>query len=687
MARRSSGKIILPPCSISEKKAETIMHISGPAKKNSYKMIGRLALLCMVGCSIFLVVLIRLASIQIFSSIRYTSLLKDQSERRLILPAIRGDILDRNGERLAYHVSNPIRISEQDRFDEFGSLNPSINHQGKIRYTTIKRVCPHGHLAGQVIGFAGRDGYGLAGIEYTFDDLLRGQPGWAVVGQDGKQRKYPIQGTQKVMPENGYHVKLTIDTRLQAIVEKALERGVIGTQSKQGMALVMDPRTGEILAMASYPFFNPNLLSQYTSGSWKNLNISYIYEPGSTFKIVTGSAALEEGIKHEKDIIDGDQGVFTIYNEEIRDSKPHGKLTFREAIAYSSNVCFAKIATEMGNNLLYKYARSFGFGSETGIQLPGEEKGILHPTNLWSGRTLVTMAIGHEMSCTLLQSACAFGAVANSGLLIKPTIVKEILDNQNTVVRSIEPSIVRRVMSKEKAEEFRSFLEDVVNYGTGSTVKIAGVRVAGKTGTAEKVDFEKKTYLKNKYLASFIGFLPADDPQLLCAVTLDEPSMAHTGGGAAGPVFKEIVTIVLHAPQLHYAENIVETSPDFSRGPYFFKSPSFVGMDRSKIKTICEIEGIRVAFMGKGNTVRTQMPVPGLLFPSEHEIVCFTDSVEYETVLVPSVKGKSVREALQQLNFLGIAVTVRGSGSVIEQSPLPGTPVQAGATCTITGNL
>ncbi len=614
------------------------------------------------------VAVVQLARIQIVSTVRYQSLWRRQTESRLLIGASRGAILDRNGERMAYNLERPIpSLALQKTAGANQAICADISRRGAVRYRQTQRVYPYGVLAGQVVGFVGNDGYGLAGLEYAFDDLLRGKPGWAIVGRDGKQRRFPLQGTPRVDPEPGCHVRLTIDTRVQAIVEKALRAAVERTRSLQGMALVLDPTTGEILAMASSTSFNPNFFGQYESRDWRNLCVSFTYEPGSTFKLVTACSALEEGVKTETSPLDGNRGVFEIYGEEIHDINPYGMLTFREAFAKSSNVCFAKVSQDLGSQRLYKFARSFGFGCETGILLPGEESGVLHPVSLWSGRTLVTMAIGHEVSGTLLQSAMAFAAVGNGGLLLQPRIVKEILSPRGESLQQFGPVVVRRVLESGTAQTMCSFLEDVVLTGTGRQARVYGLRVAGKTGTAEKVDTQNKTYLKDKYMASFIGFVPADHPRLLCAITLDEPMGDHTGGNTAAPAFGEIVTAILRAPELPYGEELIEPAAPGIPEPACVRMPYLVGKTISVGLYEAGIEGVRAAVWGGGDRVLSQMPAGGTLVPQGHEIVLFSGKND-SAAPAPAVVGKSMREALQQLIYSGFRVKLSGSGMIRRQS-------------------
>ncbi len=617
----------------------------------------------MFGC----VVVYRLASVQLFSSYKYQTLWHKQSEKRLILPARRGSVFDRNGERLVYSLQKPIALNVLDSVaSDTSSIMPSVSWHGRVKYRKTRRVYKFGSLAGQVLGFTGRDGYGLAGVEYALDDILRGRPGWAIVGRDGRRRKYPIQSTPKVMPEDGLNLKLTIDATVQSITEKALERGVKKTQSKRGMAIVMDPKTGEILAMASYPSFNPNKVGAYSNGDWKNYCISFSYEPGSTFKVVTASSAIEDNLMSEKDSIDGNQGVFKIWGETIHDSEPHGMLSFREALAYSSNVCFAKIADKVGKRGLYKYSRAFGFGTATGIKLPGEEDGILHSVNEWSGLTLFTMAMGHEVSGTLLQSICSFATIANNGLYVQPRIIKSVFDYNGKVVRDYKPVTIRRVISRKTSKRMCRNLEDVVRYGTGRRAAIKGLSVAGKTGTSQKIGGKGRTYVRNLVVASFIGFVPSDNPKLVCAVSMDEPQNNRYGGSAAAPVFKEIISSIVYTPQLSYAQEIVSVTQDDNSVSAYSHMPDFLGLKGKDVKHLASVEGFKkIKIIGSGDFVVDQIPDKGILLPYSYVPVLFMNNKHGFKNREYSVIGRSAKEALEQLNYMGINVKFKGYGGVV----------------------
>ncbi|NLE01308.1 MAG: penicillin-binding protein 2, partial [Fibrobacter sp.] len=417
-------------------------------------------------------VVTRLFVVQVLENKRYAERSRDQTETRRMLSARRGAILDRNGVVLASSVENAGFIKPVDL-----GLNPKKTES----QSQIRRVYPLGPAAGALLGYVGTDGYGLSGIEYAFDNTLRGEDGWIILQKDGRNQKYRKLGLPSKEPVNGNNIYLTIDNNVQKIAQNVLRQTVNSLEAKGGMCIIMDPVSGRILAMANEPSFDPNIPGNFSGSQRQNKCIGAVYEPGSTFKLVTAAAAMQEKIKSEQDIIYGNNGVFEIYKQTIRDHNPYGNLTFSKALSYSSNVCFAKIASEIGNDKLYRYIRDFGFGTKTEIDLPGEESGIVHPIKSWSGRSLVTIAMGQEISVTLLQMLMPFAVVANGGILVKPAICEKIINQKNEIIESMRFQPVRRVISEDVASRLRMMLKSVVEDGTGKNARIEGISVAGKT--------------------------------------------------------------------------------------------------------------------------------------------------------------------------------------------------------------
>ncbi|MDI6703941.1 MAG: penicillin-binding transpeptidase domain-containing protein [bacterium] len=394
-----------------------------------------------------------------------------------------------------------------------------------------KRFYPKGRLASNILGFAGMDNRGLEGIELSFDEYLKSK---------GESFQFIMDGTGKVIYNDipktkGYEIVLTIDEVIQHIAESELEKVCTRYEAKNGIVLVMDPKTGEMLAMAVYPNFNPNNFSRYSQSRFRNRAISDTFEPGSTFKIITGAAALQEGVVKSKDTFYCD-GNIKISKHKTSCIVKHKDLTFSEIIEKSCNVGAIKTALRLKPNTFYGYIKRFGFGNLTGIDLPGEGKGILRKPGKWSRLSIPSLAIGQELSVSALQLITAITPFANEGRLIKPLIVKYIRDSDGNIIKRFNPTCVRQVISPEVALEITRILEKAVRYGTGKNAYIPGLRVAGKTGTAQKAVGGKYS----EFISLFVGYLPADNPKVIILVVVDEPKGEHLGGVVASPVFKKI---------------------------------------------------------------------------------------------------------------------------------------------------
>src|SRR5262249_41274434 len=402
----------------------------------------------------------------------------------------------------------------------------------------------NGEVAAQVVGFEGADG-GLEGVERAWNDTLAGTPGRAVVGRDALGREVV---TQRILtpPAPGHGVMLTIDRTIQYLAEREIDAAYRRTQAKGAMAVAMDPRTGDVLALALRPTFNPNaFLSVASRDLWRNRAITDPFEPGSTFKVILAAAALEEGVVRPEDRIWAENGKLTIAKTTIHDWKKFGWLSFSEVLQNSSNVGSMKVGLSLGPDRYYRYMTAFGFGAPTGVGLAGESRGVLRDPQRWSALSLPTMSIGQEVSVTALQMLAAFGAVANGGILMQPRLVKAEFDADGHEVRRIEPRAVRQVISAETARTLTQILVQVVEHGTGHFAAVPGYDVGGKTGTAQKLDPATRRYSRAPGVLSFIGFVPADAPRLVMLVLLDEPKNEKWGSEAAAPMFSAIAGPVL----------------------------------------------------------------------------------------------------------------------------------------------
>lgn len=533
---------------------------------------------------------VRLILIQIFNSEFLAGLAKKQHNHAIVLEPKRGTIYDRHLRPLAINLpvyslfANPRSMSDADRKRAVTVLSEKFGFdRGMLRrrlerkklfvwinrkmpqemYEQIKayklkgidfvkeskRYYPNKSLAAHIIGFAGIDNNGLEGMELYLDKYLKGKEGMSQILRDAKQRELLIERNY-LAPQNGYNVILTIDETIQYIAERALENGYKKFNAKGASIVVLDPKTGEILALANQPTYDLEQFSSVKPENKTNRALAYTYEPGSVFKIVAAAAALEENAFKETDMIFCENGSYKVGNHYLKDHDPLGLLNFQQVIEQSSNIGTTKIAQRLGADVFYNYAHKFRFGFRTGVDMIGEVGGWLKPPSQWSKTSIGAIPIGQEVTVTALQLAGAIAAVANDGVYMKPFIVKEIKDDHDQTIESFEPQILDRVMTPQTAKRVKAILQGVVENGTGKKALIPGVTVGGKTGTAQKV--EGGVYSHSKFYATFIGFAPVEDAQLAAIVVFDEPRPAYYGGTVAAPVFQEVV-----ANSLKYLSTLV----------------------------------------------------------------------------------------------------------------------------------
>lgn len=407
-----------------------------------------------------------------------------------------------------------------------------------------KRFYPNKTLAAQILGFSGIDGHGLEGLEFYYDNYLQGVDNRFVVLKDAFGRCFAGGGKtgrgKESAGSHGNNLILTIDSTVQYITESALEEGVTQFAAKSGIAIVMIPETGAVLALAHYPFFNPNAFNSFDRKVWRNRAVTDPFEPGSTLKIFSAAGALESGNCTPNTIFFCENGKYRIGRNTIHDTHPHGWLSLQQIIKYSSNIGTVKVSEMMGSECLYLNLRKFGFGGRTGLDCPGETSGCLSNYRRWSRIDASTISFGQGISISAIQMVSAAAAIANNGILMKPYLVQAVTDHAGRLVKSFEPEKKRRVVSVKTAKKIQRIMKTVSDEkGTGSNAAIEGYSVCGKTGTAQKVDSGGK-YAKGKYMASFIGFFPAKKPAIVIFVIIDEPQDMHYGGVVAAPVFKKI---------------------------------------------------------------------------------------------------------------------------------------------------
>lgn len=562
------------------------------------------------------------------------------------------------------------------------------SYEGVIKLNDPKRLYHYGSVAGQVLGFVSADDTGRSGMELALNEELAGKEGYVIMQRDGLGRCRPSADYPRIEPTNGISVVLTIDLVYQSIAEEELAKGVEKYEAEAGLAVIMSPKTGEVLAMVNYPSFDPNNFSQYEQRDNRNRVVTDMFEPGSTFKIVAASAALEEGKKTVGDSIFAEWGVYKTKQRTIRDDHPHGWLTFKRAVAFSSNICMAKVADGLGAELFYKYARNFGFGIATGIEFPGEARGELKKPVEWSGATLNTMAFGYELAVTAIQMASAYCGIANKGVMMRPHLIKKEIDEAGNVVKEAQPQVVRRVVSERTAAIMTECFSDVVEEGTGVAAHIDGIKIAGKTGTARKLENGRYT---NRYSASFVGYFPADDPQIVCFVLLDSPQRGCTGGKVAAPIFRNIAERIINTSGLlikRREENFLEANSQES-----IAVPDVCQLRVEMAEKVLENRGLKTERLTDRSTLAAsaivvrQSPEPGAKLEKNGvvRLMILTDEEAPADgyIVLPDVRETSLRRAVNRLTVGGIEAIALGTGIVVSQSPFPGEQVKFGARCTL----
>ncbi len=402
-----------------------------------------------------------------------------------------------------------------------------------------KRFYPDKALACHLLGAVDIDNTGLEGLELNYNKYLKGESGWLISTQDARRKLLESYQDEFIPPKNGLELVLTVDEVIQHIAERELAKAYEKYSAKSASVIVMNPRNGDILALANLPNFDLNNFTKRPIESIRNRAINDFFEPGSVFKIVTASAALEEGVVGLDDKFYCENGAYKVGRRILHDHTPHGIMTFREIIEKSSNIGTVKVASLFGPIKMYKYIKAFGFFDRTGIDLPGEVVGIHRPVSKWSGVSMLAIPMGQEVTTTAMQLACAISVISNNGCLVKPRIVREIVDENKQAIKEFPPKVLRRVISAETASKMRSILMGVVESGTGKKAKIEEYSVGGKTGTAQKVE-PGGTYSHDRFIASFIGFAPVEKPILSIVVCVDEPRPVYYGGDVAAPVFKNV---------------------------------------------------------------------------------------------------------------------------------------------------
>lgn len=611
----------------------------------------------------FVLVLARVFDLCVLDSATLKAAARNQHLRMVSLPPERGPIVDRNGDLMALTVESagvfvdpneasfgpeaiPLlagtlelpadlvaqKVRSEGRFawllrattPEHAAAVRALRLPGIGTKSSRSRFYPHGPLGGQLLGFAGFDNQGLEGIELAYDAELRGASSSVPVRRDARGGYIMIEGAPDIRLERGARVELTVDVDLQRIVEDEVEGAVMARRAKAGVAMVMDPTTGEILAMANVPRFDPNLAASADAGVRRNRAVTDRYEPGSTFKTILAAAAIEADVVLPRDRFFCENGRYAIGKRTISDHDPYGWLTFADVIRFSSNIGAAKVAERLGSERFVEAIGAFGFGQRSGIDLPGEVAGVVRPASHWKRIHLATAAFGHGIDVTPLQMLRAYAAIANGGRLMRPYVVRRVVGADGTVLRENFPQVVGRPISADTARIVTDILRGVVESGTGTAARIEGVAVAGKTGTARRIDPATGRYSKRRHVASFAGYFPLEAPRFAVVVVIDEPRAGTYGGVVAAPVFRRI-------------------------GEY-----------------LADRHGLRV----------TPAPSsPGTVAPEPPRQVAWSGAADEG---MPSYLGMAMRAAIARGERAGWEVETAGSGFVIAQDPPPGTKTISG---------
>jgi len=609
-----------------------------------------------------------------------------QHQRKLKLTPPRGGIYDRSGIVLAESLDTDslfadpklikepgktatllapiLKASEQELLKKITAdrsfvwlqryLSPEVSE--RIRQMKLpgiafvkesKRFYPNFETASHLIGFTGMDKDGLEGLERSFNDTLLGKEGHLSMERDALGRNVGFKRSETSEAVPGGNLHLTLDLTIQHIAEKELSKAVRSSGAKNGMIIVAEPATGKILALANYPTFNPNAFSRYNQQQLRNRVVADSFEPGSTLKTFVLAAALEEKLYSTSDIINCENGRYSFGGRIIRDDHPKGWLTPGGILKYSSNIGTAKIGIKLGDERLHHYLTSFGFGQKSGVELPGESGGLLRPPKRWYGSDIATISFGQSISVSALQLVAATSAVANGGILMKPYLLERVTDAEGRNIKSVSPQVVRRVISEDTAALVTRMMETVTgNGGTGTNAALEGVKVAGKTGTAQKADANGKGYSKTRRTASFVGFVPADKPLMTILVVIDEPESSPFGGVVAAPVFREVA----------------------SNSLCYMKAISGVG----KTNEICLPVNRDMTVRGTEETAQSAVsPIAGITLVD----VSSPESRSARFVM-PDFTGLGMRQVLQVMEKQQLNIQVKGSGKVVEQHPKPGELIQ-----------
>ncbi len=670
----------------------------------------------------------RLFYIQIYKSSQFKEIARNQHYRDADIDYYRGNILDRKGNILATDLTyysfaadpksikdkwkaavifskhfgksrdhylkllrknksfvwlqRKVPASKADKITEYGL-------KGIQRLTDYKRFYPNSYITGQITGFTDIDNKGIEGLELRYNDILAGQPGKKALKTDALGRKtvdfnYPIEE-----PVHGKSIMTTIDLDCQTIALEELSKGVERFNAKSGMVILMDPRSGEILALASAPTFDCNEPSKYKPENRRNRSVTDSFEPGSIFKLIPIAGAIEENLVSPDTEFFCENGHIMIGRHRFRDTKPHDTLTVKEIMEKSSNIGAYKIAQVLGSERYYKYMLDFGFSRKTGIELGGEAPGFVRKPSRWSRTSLSALSIGHEITVNSMQITAAYAAVANGGILMKPFLIKAVFDDMGKPIETYSPTPIKRVITRKTADILKTFFESVVEHGTGTEAKITGKTIAGKTGTAQKVDPVTKAFSQTDYMSSFIAFYPSKNPRLVGLVVLDTPKPNYYGGTVAAPILKRIINRLSYIPGNEVlADEIDLVELNKSNRLTFWQKVQNLWKDSSDQESniMTDISPVNGVDMTSNKIAKKSHFIDLKNKNSTKNEDKANNNVQAKTLItVPDVKGKPIRDAVKVLLALGLDFRIKGAGIVIDQFPSPGQKARPGTVTILKG--
>ena len=690
---------------------------------------ARLLTVKIVLLAAFAVAGLRLVQIQLLDSAKYQTIARKQYEVKIVLPSTRGNIYDRQGNIL---VSNSMffsyaadakiigdgattiarrfskvfgkpesyylqKIDNEKRFvwlerhvsPEVAKRLQANTLEGVAELNEPKRLYHYDNICGQVVGCTNIDNVGISGLEYSYDKQLKGGEGFVVMQRDGMGRQRPSADYPRQEPVHGHSIALTIDVKYQSIVEDELKKGVERMKASAGLAILLNPNSGEILAMSHVPSVNPYDIANTDAKTLRARAVSDMFEPGSVFKIVTASAALENKLISPNQMFFGEHGKYRVPLNAgkfrlITDTHESGMITFQQGMELSSNIVMAKASDIIGAERLYTEARNFGFGMPTGIEIPGEANGELKKPMEWSGATLNSIAYGYEIAATPIQIAGAYCAVANGGTLMKPYIVSKEMDESGEVIYTGKPEKIRRVISEETAKTLREFFVGVVERGTGQSARIPGIAIAGKTGTSRQ--YVNGKYESGNYNATFVGFFPAEKPELVCLVIVENPKAGgYTGALASAPIFKAIAQQIINNNGFLSKSAIADNAVDNNGSSVSI--PNVLNIHREAAEEILTNSGFHVSTNGDGDIVLRQVPEAGTRLTKGETVQLIVHQsgadLQNNSPHVPDLRGMSLRRAINKLTAENLDAAIIGSGVVVRQVPDANAPVERGMKVTL----